>query len=490
MTSQRRRLIVVSNRGPVSYGRDDGGRRVVRRGAGGLATALRGLIGGQDVTWIASAMSDEDARVAVEAGGEAVEEQAADGSPYRLRLIAHEPRAYGAFYNVVSNPLLWFTQHYLWGLGAEPDFVGDLEQAWDDGYGAVNRAFADAVVEELDRGEPAAVFFHDYHLYLAPGLVRAARPESLLAHFVHIPWPQSDYWYVLPKRLRHAVHEGLLANDIVGFHTSRWRRNFEECAVALAGARQLGEGRLAHAGRAVRVTSHAISVDVSEFDALSRSEPVLERERTLQAGRPELLVLRVDRTDPAKNVVRGFRAFALLLERHPELHGRVGMLALLDSSRQEVPAYSAYLAAIEHEAAAVNERFARAGWQPVDLRVADDFPLSVAAYKQFDVLLVNAVYDGLNLVAKEGPLVNERDGVLVLSENAGAHEELGEWALTVNPFDISGQAEALYDALVMPPAERAWRAAAMRGHVRANGVEEWTRAQLADLDAMRLGRAG
>jgi trehalose 6-phosphate synthase len=217
---------------------------------------------------------------------------------------------------------------------------------------------------------------------------------------------------------------------------------------------------------------------------------VLKRERALQVRRPELLVLRVDRTDPSKNIVRGFRAFSLLLERHPELHGRVGMVALLDPSRQDVPAYADYLAATRHEVTAVNARFARDGWQPVDLQVADDFHQSVAAYKQFDVLLVNAVYDGLNLVAKEGPLVNERDGVLVLSENAGAHEELGVWALTVNPFDISGQADALYEALVMPPAERARRAAAIRAHVRANGIEEWTRAQLADLAAVSPLRAG
>ena len=238
----------------------------------------------------------------------------------------------------------------------------------------------------------------------------------------------------------------------------------------------------------MRTTSHPIAVDVAEFAALSRSEAVLERERELRVARPELLVLRVDRTDPSKNIVRGFRAFALLLERHPELHGRVGMLALLDPSRQEVPAYAQYLAATRHEAAAVNERFRTDAWQPVDLRVADDFMQSVAAYKQFDVLFVNAVYDGLNLVAKEGPLVNECDGVLVLSENAGAHDELGEWALTVNPFDISGQADALYEALVMPAAERARRAAAMRAHVRANGIEEWTQAQLHDIAAvMRPG---
>ena len=202
MTS-RRRLIVVSNRGPVSYARDDSGGRVARRGAGGLATALRGLLGSEDVTWIASAMTGEDRLVAAEAGGAAVPQQTADGSPYRLRLLAHDPGAYDAFYNVVANPLLWFTQHYLWGLGAEPDLGGDLAPAWEEGYRAVNRAFAAAVVEELDGGtDTTAVFFHDYHLYLAPGIVRAVRPDALLAHFVHVPWPQSDYWHVLPKRLR------------------------------------------------------------------------------------------------------------------------------------------------------------------------------------------------------------------------------------------------------------------------------------------------
>jgi trehalose 6-phosphate synthase len=376
-------------------------------------------------------------------------------------------------------------QHYLWGFGAEPDLGPDFERAWEEGYRAVNRAFAAAVVEELDRDPgTAAVFFHDYHLYLAPGIVRAVRPDALLAHFVHVPWPQSDYWHVLPKRLREAVLDGLLANDIVGFHTERWRRNFEECAVTIAGAHTLGAGSIAHAGRTMRTTNHPISADVAEFEALSRSEAVVGRARALRGVRPELLVLRVDRTDPSKNIVRGFRAFGLLLERHPELRGRVAMLALLDPSRQEVPAYAEYLAAIRREAAAVNERFGRDGWQPVDLQVADDFTQSVAAYTQFDVLFVNAVYDGLNLVAKEGPLVNEQDGVLVLSENAGAHEELGEWALTVNPFDISGQADALYEALVMPAAERARRAAAMRAHVRANGIEEWTRAQLDDLAAV------
>jgi trehalose 6-phosphate synthase len=211
---------------------------------------------------------------------------------------------------------------------------------------------------------------------------------------------------------------------------------------------------------------------------------VLEREREIVEARPELLVVRVDRTDPSKNVVRGFRAFALLLQRHPELAGRVGMLALLDPSRQDLASYSEYLVSIQREARQLNERFGTDGWQPIDLRVGDNFPQAIAAYKQFDVLLVNPIFDGMNLVAKEAPFVNEHDGVVVLSENAGAHEGIGDWTLTVNPFDIEGQAEALHQALTMSFEERRRRSAAMTAYVRANDVESWSRTQLDDLDRL------
>jgi trehalose 6-phosphate synthase len=214
------------------------------------------------------------------------------------------------------------------------------------------------------------------------------------------------------------------------------------------------------------VTAHPIAVDPAEFCELKDSPAVLEAEHAIVERRPEHLVVRVDRTDPSKNVVRGFRSFGVFLELHPELHGRVGMLALLDPSRQDIPEYSEYLGAIQREVRVVNDRFQTEGWQPIDLQISDNFPQSVAAYKQYDVLLVNALFDGLNLVSKEAPLVNERDGVLLLSENAGAHEELGEWALTVNPFDVYGQAQAIYEALTMPVEERRRRAEALRAHVR------------------------
>ena len=461
----RRKLILVSNRGPVSFEREAGGKRVAHRGGGGLATALRGLLARHDVTWVASAMTEEDRAVAVEHGG------AIEQAGYRLRLLAHDPFAYDRYYEDVANGTLWFLLHYLWGLGTEPDLGPSFRRAWQEGYARVNATFAAAVVEELEREPEAAVFFHDYHLFLAPALVRAQRPDARMTHFLHVPWPQSEYWHVLPGDLRRAIHEGLCANDVVGFHTERWRRNFvQSCQV-------FGDARTS-------TSVNPIAIDPGEFDGLRTAAAVLEEERRIVDARPELLVVRVDRTDPSKNIVRGFRAFALLLEQHPELVGRVGMLALLHPSRQTLPAYTTYLEAIEQEARAVNDRFATDDWLPVDLQAADNFPQSVAAYKQFDVLFVNPVFDGMNLVAKEGAFVNERDGVVVLSENAGAFEELGEWVVPVNPFDIQGQADALYEALTMEPGERRRRAEAIAGLVREHDIAAWTDSLLADLDRL------
>ena len=463
----RRKLIVVSNRGPVSYGRAADGMPTTKRGGGGLVTALRGLVQFHDVTWIASAITEQDREVA----GELLDETVRDGSPYRLRLVAHDRQAYDWYYNVVSNPMLWFVQHSLWELPYAPRIDAAFHRAWAEGYVAVNESFAVAVAAELERVPDAAVFFHDYHLYLAPRMVRERRPDAALMHFVHIPWPQPDYWRILPKEARGAIHDGLMANDVIGFHTDRWRRNF------IYSVREL----LGEDGTAKTVTA-PVSVDATEFAELAQSNAVLAAEQEIVAGRPEKLVVRVDRTDPSKNIVRGFRAFELYLDAHPEMHRRVGMLALLDPSRQDIPEYAEYLGAIQREARRVNDRFQQSGWRPIDLGIADDFPKSVAAYKQFDVLLVNAIFDGMNLVAKEAPLVNERDGVVVLSENAGAHAELGDWALTVNPFDVEGQAEAIARALSMDGGERHERLAAIRAHVREHDLNRWTDTLLAALD--------
>jgi trehalose 6-phosphate synthase len=476
MAAGRRRLIVVSNRAPVTYGRDAAGR-TARRGGGGLVTALGPLVSRHEITWIANAMTDEDHTLAAEAGG-AFDETGRDGSPYRLRLVTHDPGDFDRFYNQFANPALWFLQHELW------DLVGDvrLEDAWES-YRRVNEGIARAVVEELAEDADRPVWFHDYHLYVAPPLVRAEHPEARLAHFVHIPWPDPTGWTVLPEPMRREIHQGLLANDVVGLHTRRWRDNFLASAEETAGADVDPEaGTVAHGGRDVLVTAHPISVDTAEFDELARRDDVLAEARVLERERKERMIVRVDRTDPSKNIVRGFRAFEAYLAGHPEAHGEVAMLALLDPSRQDIPQYAAYLDEIHVAAREVNERFARDGWEPVVLEVRDDFARSIAAYTQYDVLLVNAVFDGLNLVAKEAPLINERDGVIVLSRNAGAYEELEPWVVAVDPFDVAEQADALHEALSLPDEERRSRAEAIRAHVREHDLAEWLDLQLADLD--------
>ena len=462
-------LVVVSNRGPVGFRRSTDGEVEEVRGAGGLVTALRPLVERGDVTWVASAMGEVERELA--AGGPR-EERSASGTPFRLRLVTHEPEAYRQFYGVVANPVLWFVQHGLWELKRDPG--GDLTSAWRDGYVVANRALAEAAVAELDRVPDAALYVHDYHLYLVPTLVREARPDARIAFFVHIPWVGPEGWAVLPPEIARAVHEGLLACDSVGFHTERWRTAFVESCEALLGR-----------GADARRRSHAnpIAVDTDEFETLAKSDAVRARREELLADRPEILVVRVDRTDPAKNAVRGFRAFGRLLERQPELHGRVVLLALLDPSRQEIPEYVDYRQATEETAHRVNERFGRADWQPVRLEVRDDFPASVAAYTEYDVLLANPVTDGLNLVAKEAPLVNDRDGVLVLSREAGAYAELGEWVIGVDPLDVDDQAAALGRAISLPRDERRRRLEGIRRRVREHDLEAWAACELAELEA-------
>jgi trehalose 6-phosphate synthase len=460
-------LVVVSNRGPVGFRRDAGGALETVRGAGGLVAALGPLVDRHDVAWVASAMGDVDREVA--AAG-AREECSEAGSTFRLRLVAHDPGDYERFYTVFANPVLWFVQHDLWDLKRDPG--ADLTMPWR-AYVAVNRRLAGAALEELERRPGAPLFVQDYHLYVAPALVRAARPAARIAHFVHIPWVEPEAWSVLPRPIVAAIHEGVLACDSVGFHTERWRSAFVECCEEILGRGEEAERR-----------SHAnpIAVDAAGFVALADDDGVRERRASLERERPEVLVLRVDRTDPSKNAVRGFQAFELLLNHDHSLHGRVGLVALLDPSRQQIPEYADYRRATEAAAAAVNERFGRPGWEPIRLDVRDDFLASLAAYAEYDVLLVNPVMDGLNLVAKEAPLLNERNGALVLSRQAGAFEEIGEWTVGVDPRDVSGQADALARALSLPVAERRRRLEAIRASVRSHDLDAWAERELAELE--------
>jgi trehalose 6-phosphate synthase len=468
--------------------RDDAGEVRVTRGGGGLVTALTGLVNHRDALWIASAMTDEDVEMSRQHGGGAFDCEV-DGTTYKVRLVESDPDAYDRFYNVVANPLLWFIQHYLWDLSNAPDIRQNEVDAFEQGYRAVNDDLARAVLEEVSDND-AVIMLHDYHLYLAPRAIRHASPDAFLHHFVHIPWTQPDAWRVLPRDIREEIYEGVLSNDIVGFHTQSYKRNFMLCCRELFHMDVDEEaGVVSYEGRDVWVRAYPLPISAESFQRTAQRAEVQEYEQELLRRRREHLILRVDRADLSKNVLRGFTAFDLFLTQHPEFRENVTFIAQLMPSRQDVPEYVEYLEKIEALVAVVNHRHGTTDWMPIDLKLRENLDEAVAAYKHYDLLIVNAMFDGMNLVAKEGPLVNERGGVSLLSENTGAHEELAEFALSVNPFDVQEQADAIHRALTMSQEERTWRAEGLKRIVTARNPGDWVDDQLADIEAKRSGAA-
>src|SRR5262245_3989738 len=500
-------MVLLSHRGPVSFGRDGSGR-TASRGAGGLVTALTGLVADlPDAVWVCAATTEEDAAVVAEHDGKAVEvvldgeprlldqDGAWEGAPtVRLRLVEVDARAHDDFYTVIANPLLWFLQEGMYGLALDPTLTKREHAAWDDGYVAVNRLFADAVASEVEaRGGRALVMLHDYHFYLVGREIRERCPEAVLSFFLHIPWPGPDAWRVLPPPWREQVLTGLLGNDVVAFHTEGFARNFLLSAQELLGLPVDLDAMTVQVGdREVAARHYPISIDVAAVRELAASAEVAQHAAELSEAfcdGDRRLILRVDRTDPSKNIVRGFEAFATLLEDHPELVGKVSFLAMLQPSRQDVPEYADYLAEIGAAVARINAAHGREGYQPVDLRLADDLAMAVAAYTVCDVLMVNALADGMNLVAKEAVVVSNRDGVLALSENTGAHQELGAFAVTLHPFDVQQQADALHEALTMDRGLRRARREAAARVVEENDIAKWLNAQLTDLGVRPPGAA-
>src|SRR4051794_13603275 len=479
-------LVLVSNRGPVTY-QDDGS---VKRGTCGLVTALTGLASHRDATWIASAMTDADVEKEEQEGGRPFTVEAPHGGEFRVRFVASDADAYDGFYNVIANPLLWFIQHYLWDQSNAPDIRRHEVDAFEHGYNAVNEDLARAVLEEVKGQEEPVVMVHDYHLYTLPGMIRRERSDVFLHHFIHIPWTQPDAWRVLPGHIREQIYEGLLANDIIGFHTRSYRRNFLQCCRDLMDLDVDMEAGVVHLGdREVWVRAYPLPIDWRATQSTAGRDRVREFEEKLLRRRREFSILRVDRADLSKNVLRGFTGFDIFLEQHPEFSERITFTAQLMPSRTDVPEYAEYLERIEALVAVVNHRHGTPDWMPIDLKLRDDLEEAMSNYKHYDVMMVNAMFDGMNLVAKEGPVVNERDGVSILSENTGAHEELGELSLSVNPFDVQELADAIYTALTMPQEERARRAKGLREIVMSRDPGDWIDDQIADIRKKARGMA-
>lgn len=462
-------VVVASNRGPVSWQPDEDGQLVATRGAGGLVSALGDALQREPGTWVSVALDDGDRAVAAEHAGASFEVDA-DGAAYRLRLLDVGDR-FDDYYNEVSNRLLWFTVHTLWGAPYEPAGSG-WRSGWHYGYEPVNEAVAHTVAEEA--GDGAEIYLHDYHLCLAARQVRLVRPQARLLHYLHTPWVGPDYLRQLPDPIVQGVLRGLLAADVVAFSSPIWCHAFRRCAAEILGAHVDGESVLMDDHRTV-VADFVLGVDETALAEAAASEAAVVAAADIDERLADRrLLLRADRTDLSKNILRGLEAYELLLERRPEHRGRVWHYVLLNPSRQDVPEYRAYLEACTAAADRIRERF---GEDTLTLDLDGEFTRVVAAMQRYDVLLTNPVIDGTNLVAKEGPTLNRQDGVLVLSANAGAATVMGDAALLVNPYDVEAQADALDQALVMDPGERAQRAVELRAGARRGAPADWFAAQ-------------
>lgn len=469
-------VVIASNRGPVSFSMSESGRLSARRGGGGLVSGLSAVADDEDLLWVCAALSDADRQAARHAPGGRLDQAGYDaGGAVRMLNIA--PATFHRAYNLVANSLLWFCHHMLFDIANKPVFDTTATREWAS-YREYNEAFADALAGEAPAG--ARTLVQDYHLTLTPLMLRERRPDLRIAHFSHTPWAPPDYFRVLPDAIAREILCGLLGADHAGFLTRRWAEAFMDCCADVLGANvDRAHGTVAHGGRVTRVGVHPLGVDGPALCERGDAADVLARERALreQVG-DQALVVRIDRTELSKNIVRGLAAYRELLTAYPQWRGRVVHLAFAYPSRHDLPEYREYTAAVQRMAAQITDEFATAGWDPLVLQVNDDYPRSLAAYRLADVLLVNPIRDGMNLVAKEGPVLSRQDTALVLSREAGAVAELGADALTVNPYDVSGTAQALHEALSMDRAERAARRVRLAEAATAMPPSRWFRDQL------------
>ncbi|WP_328933059.1 MULTISPECIES: trehalose-6-phosphate synthase [unclassified Streptomyces] len=448
-------VLVASNRGPVSYEVGDDGSLRAKRGGGGLVSGLSAIGPDADALWVCSALSDGDREAVRRGAGE-------DG----VRMLDIPADVHTDAYNGIANSVLWFVHHMLYQTPLEPVFDAEFRRQWAS-YEAYNRAFAEALAQEAAEGAVAIV--QDYHLCLVPGMLRELRPDLRIGHFSHTPWAPADYFRMLPDDIREQLLTGMLGADRLGFLTHRWADAFTACCTEFAGG--VGD---------TRIGVHGLGADADFLRARSHEADVEERIVALreEIGAGRRTIVRVDRTELSKNIVRGLLAYRQLLDDHPELLEQVVHVAFAYPSRQDLAVYRDYTAEVQRVADEINSRYGTPGWTPVVLHVKDDFARSLAAYRLADVALVNPIRDGMNLVAKEVPVVSDEGCVLVLSREAGAYEELGEDAIPVNPYDVIGTAAALHEALTMPAGERAERTKRLTAAATALPPAQWFLEQL------------
>jgi trehalose 6-phosphate synthase len=468
-------LIVASNRGPLSIVAVYDGEDEVRRGGGGLVSGMQAALSATpDAVWICAALNERERFIARRSARLSEVPVVADAlaGDFDVRMLPIDAQTFRQAYNGISNATLWFVLHMLYEPARTPIFDQAWRRQWA-GYVRYNRAFAEAIAAEAADG--ATVMVQDYHLLLAPRMLRELRPDVRIGHFTHTPWAPPEYFRMLPDDVAHDLLQGLLGAHLVGFHTRRWADLFADCCHSLLGRRP-GPG----------LEVFPLSTDADELRERAHQRDVNRALRGLRDTVDERKIIgRVDRAELSKNVLRGLLAFRELLRTHSEWRDRVVHVVYNYPSREDLPEYREYTAAVERLAREIDDEFGTDDWAPLLLEIGDDYPGSLAALRLSDVIFVNSVRDGMNLVVLEGIVLSERDPAVVLTRDAGAAETLGDDAALINPFDVTQSATALHEALTMPDDERLARAQRLRKKAVSLPPVPWFQAQLDALARLR-----
>jgi trehalose 6-phosphate synthase len=473
-------IIIASNRGPIKHIKDEQGNIVQEKGSGGLITGLSGALKYIDATWISCAQTPQDAEF--EDGYTTL---IGSEKEIYIKFINPNPAVYDGYYNVIANPLIWFLQHSMWNVPSEPVIDHRTWQAWHKGYLEVNQLFADEIIKLINKSsKKTLVMLQDYHLYLTADYIRqksSTEKQPIILHFIHIPWPGPEYWQILPPAMRQKILESLCGVDLLGFQTEEDSLNFIrtiESQIPEASV-SFEHRRIWHKNHATHIREFPISIDVGSLETLADDPEVLENKQKFEETiSDKQLILRVDRIDPSKNIVRGFQAFQELLILHPEYKEKVIFLAILVPSRRGIEEYQDYLDKIMAITGQINADFGTKDWEPVRILVGEDYKRALGAMQLYDILLVNAIADGMNLVAKEGPTINTRNGVLILSERTGASIELSPGSTIVSPCDIYATAKAIHQGLSMSSEEKEKRAKKLKWIIKQNDIYKWFTDQL------------
>lgn len=482
---QDKEIIVASNRGPVVFKKDEKGEIELIRGAGGIVGSMIPFLKDTNGIWVSSAIGEYDHYMNNKYNNKVP--IPLEDPEYYVQFIKTEEDIYNRFNGKFANPLLWFIHHSMWNSPYSPCADDEMHQAWDS-YQYVNSLFADAIGADLDKSDKTPiVMLQDYHIYLTPKMIRKQHPDVIMSQFVHIPFPSPEIFQQLPNHMQIEILGSILTNNVLGFHIQRYTNNFLQTVKLILPDASVDEvsGDILFKGHICHVRTYPISIDIETLQNQGQEPNVINKELEVNEMIGDCkLIYRTDRADLSKNIIRGFRAYDMFLEKYPDWREKVKFVATLMPSRQDIKIYREYTDNIRDIVNEINEKYSTPDWEPIKYICKGDYDLVVALLKRYDVLMVNPILDGMNIVAKEGSVLNENNGVLVLSTGAGCYEELKNGAICINPYDLRQTAESLDMALLMDDATKAEMLALARAAIERNDLSKWVSDQLHDIEAV------